>query len=408
MPLAGSVGDSIEVVVADSSGNIALRTGAVAAASRPPVVVRTQPPAKKTDVPLNAVMLIVFSEPVNPGTVTTATIRLQTDTQLIAGAVSLLSGGLYATFTPDAPLAAQTEYVLRITTGVSDAAGLHLAQPFESSFRTGVVISAGPGQVAFIRGSVIHLVDGDGSGLTQVPYDASGEEYPVWSPDGAELAFTSGRDGHPEIYRMGADGSSLTRLTFDPAGSSSPAWAPVGAKIAFQSARTGPEAQIYAMDADGSGVTQLTTAGGTSPAWSPDGSRIAFLRDGDGIYVMNSDGTGTVRVKAGLGIRGLAWSPDGSRIAFIWGGSLLVMNSDGSSLTGVVAADTLGSGAGTLSSQGWSPDGRKIAFGFYWCGEPDPYLSCATDVAVVGVDGTNLRSLTTGGVSMEPAWRPTR
>jgi TolB protein len=270
------------------------------------------------------------------------------------------------------------------------------------------------GQIAFTSSRdgypEIYVMNADGSGLAQLTDDSAVHASPAWSPDGTKLAFVRIRDGNAAIYQMNADGSGGVRLT----SGVSPAWSPDGTKIAFQNAGAdGVNGQIYVMNADGSGVTQLTTLGGVNAAWSPDGSKIAFIKsDGIsfGIYVMRSDGSSVVRLaNGGDGVytRRVAWSPDGSRIAFISGGSLLVMNSDGSSQTGVVASDTLGSGAGTLSSQSWSPDGSKIAFGFYWCGEPDPYLSCATDVAVVSVDGTSLRFLTSGGTSMEPAWRPT-
>ena len=49
------------------------------------------------------------------------------------------------------------------------------------------------------------------------------------------------------------------------------------------------------MNADGSGVTRLTTnrAPDLVPAWSPDGREITFTSGRDGnreIYVMNADG----------------------------------------------------------------------------------------------------------------------
>ncbi len=58
---------------------------------------------------------------------------------------------------------------------------------------------------------------------------------------------------------------------------------------------------IYVMEPDGSGLTQLTTdtAMDTHGALSPDGSRIAFTsnRDGNGeIYVMNADGSNQTRL----------------------------------------------------------------------------------------------------------------
>ena len=48
-------------------------------------------------------------------------------------------------------------------------------------------------------------------------------------------------------------------------------------------------------------------------AWSPDGSRIAFHL-GDGIAVINADGTGLVRLPDRLSAGSIGWSPDGTRI----------------------------------------------------------------------------------------------
>jgi Tol biopolymer transport system component len=60
-------------------------------------------------------------------------------------------------------------------------------------------------------------------------------------------------------------------------------------------------ASIYVMNADGSGIVQLTDGApyfDTAPAWSPDGTLIAFSREIGGdhyvtgdIYVMRVDGT---------------------------------------------------------------------------------------------------------------------
>ncbi len=42
----------------------------------------------------------------------------------------------------------------------------------------------------------------------------------------ARIAFTSDRDGNGDIYAMNADGSGLTRLTSSPGDDSDPAWFP--------------------------------------------------------------------------------------------------------------------------------------------------------------------------------------
>src|SRR6185295_17623396 len=92
-----------------------------------------------------------------------------------------------------------------------------------------------------------------------------------------KIAFSSNRDGNPEIYTMKLDNSEVTRLTNNSVYDGEPAWSPDGTKIAFTSAREG-NSDIYLMNADGSEQNRLThTAGNDGDAsWSPDGTRIAF------------------------------------------------------------------------------------------------------------------------------------
>ena len=113
--------------------------------------------------------------------------------------------------------------------------------------------------------------------------------------NGGRIAFSSARDGNPEIYVMNADGSDLVRLTNHPAPDVNVAWSPNGKQLAFTSSRDG-NPEIYLINADGTGLVNLTVhpAPDDRAAWSPDGRKIAFatMRDGNAeIYVMNADGT---------------------------------------------------------------------------------------------------------------------
>jgi TolB protein len=47
---------------------------------------------------------------------------------------------------------------------------------------------------------------------------------PVWSPDGARLAFAAGTDDDHDIYETDLDGTEVTRLTGPPGSDASPAW----------------------------------------------------------------------------------------------------------------------------------------------------------------------------------------
>lgn len=85
-----------------------------------------------------------------------------------------------------------------------------------------------------------------------------------------KIAFSSDRDANSEVYVMDADGSGQTNLSNNPAFDEAPAWSPDGTQIVFTSDRDGNQ-EIHVMDADGSGETNLTNnpAGDTAPDWQP-------------------------------------------------------------------------------------------------------------------------------------------
>jgi Tol biopolymer transport system component len=104
------------------------------------------------------------------------------------------------------------------------------------------------------------------------------------------IAFN--RDG--EIFAMNADGSDLKQLTF--AGGGGALWSPDGTKIALVSASgTSPNysSQICVMNADGSNQECLTPSGENViyPAWSPDSTQIAFER----VIIIGVSGAGATR-----------------------------------------------------------------------------------------------------------------
>jgi TolB protein len=76
------------------------------------------------------------------------------------------------------------------------------------------------------------VANADGSGRRILFKSESDEGTPSWSPDGARVAFTSGRNvpqadyGGAEVYTIAPDGSCLTWLTNGDRDSGLPAWAP--------------------------------------------------------------------------------------------------------------------------------------------------------------------------------------
>ena len=65
------------------------------------------------------------------------------------------------------------------------------------------------------------------------------ETRPAWSPDSAWIAFSSAREGNPDLWMIRPDGKELTRLTETPTAETSPAWSPDGQRLAYVSAQAG-------------------------------------------------------------------------------------------------------------------------------------------------------------------------
>lgn len=224
------------------------------------------------------------------------------------------------------------------------------------------------------------------------------------SPTG-RIAFSAGPHPHEDVYAVNADGSGLRRLTDDPGADVDPTWSPDGRRIAYRHESGGGDAtaEIYVMNADGSQQHNLTRRQGQdhSPAWSPDGRRIAFasVRGGPvpSVWVMNADGSQQRPVSRVSG-EYPAWSPDGRRIAFDrntfgpTGWDIWVMNADGSHRRPLIA-----SGA---DEQGpaWSPDGKTIAYGS-GRGAPPNY----TRIWLADATGSG-QHLLTRPVGERPAW----
>jgi TolB protein len=177
--------------------------------------------------------------------------------------------------------------------------------------------------------------------LTSAPgYDAEA----TIGPDG-RIVFTSVRDGDMEIYSMAADGSDVRRLTTRPGPDGGPFFSRDGRRIVFRgrALARGPELndylallrdglwrptslEIFVMNADGSGLKQVTSLGGASfaPFFTPDGTHIIFSsnhhnpkgRDFE-LWLIGADGTGLERVTWNPTFDGFPmFSPDGARLVF--------------------------------------------------------------------------------------------
>jgi TolB protein len=119
----------------------------------------------------------------------------------------------------------------------------------------------------------IYTVPSSGGAPERIVHTGGYNMYPVWSPDGNQLAFASDLGGDHDIWVMSASGGDARRLTFAEGWESYPRWSPDGSRIAFGSDAT---LEIHAVLVSTGEVEQLTFGQATCPSWSPDGRSIAF------------------------------------------------------------------------------------------------------------------------------------
>jgi Tol biopolymer transport system component len=228
------------------------------------------------------------------------------------------------------------------------------------------------------------------------------------------IAFAA-RDNRdvPSIWTMQADGSGLTNITSAPGAPRfdlEPDWSPDGTKIAFRSGSAGA-GEIYTMNANGTGFTQLTSNSAKDwvPAWSPDGTKIAFASNrndpdpancagfsgcNNDIFVMPSSG--------GLAVQATFDSGSDLFPQFSPDGSEIAYDSDASGSLAIYTVDLNTLAVTKLTADSlqagepdYSPDGTKIAFA------SNPYFcasnatkGCKSDIFVMNANGSLITRLT--------------
>jgi Tol biopolymer transport system component/tRNA A-37 threonylcarbamoyl transferase component Bud32 len=171
--------------------------------------------------------------------------------------------------------------------------------------------------------------------LTQITFAEGVEQFPAWSPDGTQLAYTAEVGGVRQIFVKRLAGGEERRATTGGFDGIQPAWSPDGRTILFvrsrEAGRRLEPGDVFGQY-DGGDIWSIELGSGRqirllenafNPSYSPDGKRIAVDASWAGprrIWVVGSGGSNPQQITSDVS-EAVAhvrprWSPDGTKIAF--------------------------------------------------------------------------------------------
>jgi len=176
----------------------------------------------------------------------------------------------------------------------------------------------GQGQTDPSLNGVYTLRASDGGDLQRVTYEPNGDDCPGdYSPDGHRLVITRANDTTYALYTVKLDGSGLKQITPDGMDFNfcNGNWSRQRNDIVFSAhvPNLDYHSSVWVVHFNGTGLRQLPIAGPCggpladpatygcfNPVWSPDGRKIAIGRnqadDQRDLYTVNADGSGLFQV----------------------------------------------------------------------------------------------------------------
>jgi serine/threonine protein kinase/Tol biopolymer transport system component len=253
-----------------------------------------------------------------------------------------------ATATTSAPIAASLRGKIAYTVSTGDAAenrSIFVADADGTDARPVIEFGLWPSispdgaRLAYYRlkdeGLYIANIDG-GAARKIVPGEVCCAQ---WSPDGKRLMYLQGKlkAGDTKIVLVNPDGTGKTELV----SGFSPGWSPDGNRVAYAACEPNTtQCGLYTYDIRTNRSTMITRDDGKTPRWSPRGDKIVYPADSGqnhiNLFSVNPDGSGKTQLTFGKGkVIQPAWSLDGNSIFYrsdqdgkVWG--IFVMRADGS------------------------------------------------------------------------------
>jgi Tol biopolymer transport system component len=170
----------------------------------------------------------------------------------------------------------------------------------------------------------VWLLDVERGVSSRFTFDLSDDVYPIWSPDGKSIVFSSNRTGAHDLYmKPAADTGGEGLLLHMPETQVAMDWSRDGRFLLYMVGDPKAPLSLWALPLQGDRKTfrvMQTDADRSFGQFSPDGKMIAYSSTESGrweIYVQPFPGPGTksrISTAGGISAR---WGPDGKELFYI-------------------------------------------------------------------------------------------